>query len=319
MMRHENQRRALTGQPAHRLHEALAGDEIEPRRRLIQQQRVRTRDQRARDEHAAALARRHFVERLPRQVQRLDTRQRSPSLLAHHLGHLVVREQPMAAEQSRYGGVQAGDASSGCAHPEAGIEIAGDDPETGAQLGDIPRLAAEEPQHRSAVLRRTWAILEHQHPDQRGLPRSVRAENRRVLAAANRQRQRLEHARTAAYERGVPQFQHRFHGSICIMWNFLDRYRDAGLLILRLGFGLSFAWYHGYPKLMGGLDGWEQTGRAVGHVGITAGYEWWGNGGGAVRDRRRTAVRRRRVVSPGLPGDARRDGVCDDRAIQSGN
>ena len=60
------------------------------------------------------------------------------------------------------------------------------------------------------------------------------------------------------------------------MWNFLDRYRDAGLLILRLGFGLSFAWYHGYPKLMGGMEGWERTGRAVSHVGITGGYEWWG-------------------------------------------
>ena|SRR5688572_6770125 len=60
------------------------------------------------------------------------------------------------------------------------------------------------------------------------------------------------------------------------MWSFLDRYRDAGLLILRIGFGLSFFWYHGLPKLMGGPEGWDRTGRAVGHVGITSGYEWWG-------------------------------------------
>lgn len=60
------------------------------------------------------------------------------------------------------------------------------------------------------------------------------------------------------------------------MWNFLDRYRDAGLLILRLGFGLTFFWFHGLPKLMGGPEGWERTGRAVGHVGITFGYQWWG-------------------------------------------
>ena len=60
------------------------------------------------------------------------------------------------------------------------------------------------------------------------------------------------------------------------MWTFLDRYRDAGLLLLRLGFGLTFFWYHGYPKLMGGPEGWERTGRAVAHVGITSGYEWWG-------------------------------------------
>ena len=56
----------------------------------------------------------------------------------------------------------------------------------------------------------------------------------------------------------------------------LDRYRDIGLLILRLGFGLTFVWYHGYPKIIGGLEGWARTGRAVSHVGITFGYEWWG-------------------------------------------
>jgi putative oxidoreductase len=56
----------------------------------------------------------------------------------------------------------------------------------------------------------------------------------------------------------------------------LDRYRDAGLLILRLGFGLTFVWFHGYPKVIGGLEGWGRTGMAVSHVGITFGYEWWG-------------------------------------------
>ena len=60
------------------------------------------------------------------------------------------------------------------------------------------------------------------------------------------------------------------------MWNFPDRYRDAGLLLLRLGFGLTFFWFHGLPKLIGGPEGWERTGRAVGHVGITFGYQWWG-------------------------------------------
>jgi putative oxidoreductase len=56
----------------------------------------------------------------------------------------------------------------------------------------------------------------------------------------------------------------------------LDRFRDLGLLILRLGVGLGFMWYHGLPKLTGGPDNWERTGRAVGHVGITFGYEFWG-------------------------------------------
>lgn len=55
-----------------------------------------------------------------------------------------------------------------------------------------------------------------------------------------------------------------------------DRYRDAGLLVARLGFGLSFFWFHGYPKLISGPEGWERTGRAVSNLGITFGYEWWG-------------------------------------------
>jgi putative oxidoreductase len=60
------------------------------------------------------------------------------------------------------------------------------------------------------------------------------------------------------------------------MWNALDRYRDLGLLLLRVGFGLTFVWYHGLPKLLGGPEGWERTGRAVAHVGIDVGYQWWG-------------------------------------------
>ena len=55
-----------------------------------------------------------------------------------------------------------------------------------------------------------------------------------------------------------------------------DRYRDLGLLIARLGFGTVFFWYHGLPKLLAGPDGWERTGRAAGHLGITWGFEWFG-------------------------------------------
>ena len=55
-----------------------------------------------------------------------------------------------------------------------------------------------------------------------------------------------------------------------------DRYRDLGLLIARVGFGLVFFWFHGLPKLLAGPDGWERTGRAAGHLGITWGFEWLG-------------------------------------------
>jgi putative oxidoreductase len=56
----------------------------------------------------------------------------------------------------------------------------------------------------------------------------------------------------------------------------MDRYRDAGLLLLRLGFGLAFFWYHGYPKLIGGPDMWQRIGDAVSNVGITFAYPLWG-------------------------------------------
>ena len=56
----------------------------------------------------------------------------------------------------------------------------------------------------------------------------------------------------------------------------MDKYRDIGLLILRVGFGLAFVWYHGYPKLSGGPETWAIIGRAVSNFGITFGYPMWG-------------------------------------------
>jgi putative oxidoreductase len=54
------------------------------------------------------------------------------------------------------------------------------------------------------------------------------------------------------------------------------KYLDLGLLIARVGFGLSFFWFHGYPKLVAGPEGWARIGQAVSNAGITGGYEWWG-------------------------------------------
>jgi len=47
----------------------------------------------------------------------------------------------------------------------------------------------------------------------------------------------------------------------------LAKYKDFGLLIIRLGLGLMFIW-HGYPKLMGGPKMWKELGGATGYVGI---------------------------------------------------
>jgi putative oxidoreductase len=44
--------------------------------------------------------------------------------------------------------------------------------------------------------------------------------------------------------------------------NGLGRYRDTGLLLLRIGLGAAFI-AHGWPKLMGGTAMWRQIGSAV--------------------------------------------------------
>ena len=39
--------------------------------------------------------------------------------------------------------------------------------------------------------------------------------------------------------------------------------KDTGILLLRFGFGIIFI-MHGYPKLLGGIEKWEQLGNMVG-------------------------------------------------------
>lgn len=43
----------------------------------------------------------------------------------------------------------------------------------------------------------------------------------------------------------------------------LDRYRDVGLLILRIGIGIAFM-VHGFPKLIGGPEAWAGLAQFVG-------------------------------------------------------
>lgn len=46
-----------------------------------------------------------------------------------------------------------------------------------------------------------------------------------------------------------------------------DAQKDLGLLILRVGVGLSFI-AHGWPKLVGGPALWAKLGGAMGHFGV---------------------------------------------------
>ena len=58
--------------------------------------------------------------------------------------------------------------------------------------------------------------------------------------------------------------------------NQLDRYRDIGLLIFRVGFGLGFLYFHGWGKLMGGPETWAGVGQAMSLIGIDFGHSFFG-------------------------------------------
>jgi putative oxidoreductase len=59
------------------------------------------------------------------------------------------------------------------------------------------------------------------------------------------------------------------------MLKFMDRFRDIGLLILRLGIGIMFI-YRGWPKIDGGAEMWKGIGSAMGNLGINFLPEFWG-------------------------------------------
>lgn len=55
----------------------------------------------------------------------------------------------------------------------------------------------------------------------------------------------------------------------------LDKYRDLGLLILRVGIGLMFIG-HGMPKIMAGPHLWTKLGMAMTYIGINFAFPFWG-------------------------------------------
>jgi putative oxidoreductase len=57
----------------------------------------------------------------------------------------------------------------------------------------------------------------------------------------------------------------------------LDKYRDYGLLLLRVGIGSMFVAVHGYPKLAGGVQVWAGLGRTFNSLwGISFAPAFWG-------------------------------------------
>lgn len=58
--------------------------------------------------------------------------------------------------------------------------------------------------------------------------------------------------------------------------HFFERHKDIGLLILRIGIGISFIFVHGLPKMMGGPQQWEKLGGSMTNLGITFAPLFWG-------------------------------------------
>lgn len=52
--------------------------------------------------------------------------------------------------------------------------------------------------------------------------------------------------------------------------------KDVGLLLIRLGIGLSMLAFHGYDKITGGPDMWRGIGGAMNHIGVGFAPVFWG-------------------------------------------
>lgn len=59
------------------------------------------------------------------------------------------------------------------------------------------------------------------------------------------------------------------------------QYRNVGLLIIRAGLGLIFI-LHGYPKVFGGPEKWEQVGVSMQYLGIEFAPMFFGFMAGAI-------------------------------------
>ncbi len=59
-----------------------------------------------------------------------------------------------------------------------------------------------------------------------------------------------------------------------------EKWRDHGLLVIRLGMGVMFV-MHGWPKMAGGAKAWAKLGGAMKHLGVDFAPTLWGFAGAA--------------------------------------
>ena len=56
----------------------------------------------------------------------------------------------------------------------------------------------------------------------------------------------------------------------------VNKHLDLGLIIARIGMGAGFIYYHGWDKLMGGVERWEGLGGAMARFGLDFWPTFWG-------------------------------------------
>ena len=60
------------------------------------------------------------------------------------------------------------------------------------------------------------------------------------------------------------------------MKRFLEKNRDAAILMMRLGIGIAFAFTYGLMKIQGGVEMWNGIGMTMSNVGINFAPVVWG-------------------------------------------
>lgn len=58
--------------------------------------------------------------------------------------------------------------------------------------------------------------------------------------------------------------------------NFVHKYRDIGILFIRLGIGIAFVFTYGLMKIQAGPELWTMLGGAMSKVGINFGHTYFG-------------------------------------------
>src|SRR6266404_5763235 len=185
MVSHEDDSNSRLGQRAHRFAKTVLRENIEAVARLIEHQRLRIVHERARDQNPLRLAGRHFRDGAV--CEMWDSKPLEHGVGAHPVRGLdsLVIEDACTAEETGENDFAAARLARAVGH-----QVVRYDAEHGAQLEDVPSVAAQNrhrgffPDDRIALARNGF--------DERGLAAAVRAQYRDVLARFDAQAEVIE-------------------------------------------------------------------------------------------------------------------------------